>query len=654
MSRLKGLTNMRDPQTPRSIVHIHREPSPSRLHRSGVPAIVALTLLTGLPVGTTTRAGDSGAADELAFSGRVVELETGNPVPGATVIVERSIRGAEARTLPPWAGESTISTDAEGRFRLSFPPEQVAEPRLRLGLRIRHPGFIPRKSVKVAFADVMRGRNRGEEPFFATIPLERGVEYTAQVLIPGGKPVTGIPYSFENEAKGSVGPDIFMDDATGQTDDDGRIRLRMPKSHSVAIYVGAPRTARARFPYAPYHHFWGTDDPLKKPDVWAPTDLGRIVLARGIRLSGRVVDIQGRPIAKQTITAYPELGRDEHSAMTEADGSFSLSPLRSANYLIYGEGQDSRFYGYDPDGPPLGRLIRIIRPVRVYLKDGRSPEPLVLQEVPTVRVEVRFVDSKGKPTRGTPSKLRGSIQIDPLITGHRLVNRPYDSGPTSMLNDPEPQVIGGEMVWSALGRPDGEGRIIFRAPQGLASANVIAWPDEESVAYKYRLEPNGPLQVTFSGALGVLEDDRSLTVITYRAPTVLLDVKTEDGQVLKGLSISWLFRIDGDYYGGDDFVRRTDGRYRSRSLMPDHEYEIRVRDRARAYVPRQVPRVNLPEGKTVELTLVLRKRPTPPEPGQPAPAFTVQTIDGRTLILVTQYLVRRTEGKRRNVVRPRG
>ncbi len=139
------------------------------------------------------------------------------------------------------------------------------------------------------------------------------------------------------------------------------------------------------------------------------------------------------------------------------------------------------------------------------------------------------------------------------------------------------------MTWSALGRPDGEGRIVFRAPQGLLNANVIAWPDEETVAYKYRLEPNGPLQVTLTGAVGVLEDDRSLTVITYRAPTVLLDVKTEDGRALKDLSVSWLFRFDGDYYGGDDFVRQTEGRYRSRSLMPDLEYEIRVRDPARIH-----------------------------------------------------------------------
>ena len=97
---------------------------------------------------------------------------------------------------------------------------------------------------------------------------------------------------------------------------------------------------RARFPYAPYQHFWGTDRESEHPDVWAPTDLGRIVLSRGIRLSGRMVDTEGRPIAGQNIRAFPVRGRDQHTATTETDGTFSLGPLRPANYLIYGDGQD--------------------------------------------------------------------------------------------------------------------------------------------------------------------------------------------------------------------------------------------------------------------------------------------------------------------------
>jgi peroxiredoxin len=48
---------------------------------------------------------------------------------------------------------------------------------------------------------------------------------------------------------------------------------------------------------------------------------------------------------------------------------------------------------------------------------------------------------------------------------------------------------------------------------------------------------------------------------------------------------------------------------------------------------RQVPRVKLSEGGLAEMTVVLRKRLDPPEPGRPVPDFSVRTVDGRTLSL---------------------
>ena len=176
-----------------------------------------------------------------------------------------------ARTLPAWAGEGLIRTDAEGKFRLEFPAEQVAERRLCIAMRIRHPGFIGRKSRRVALADLIRGQARGEEPFFAKLTLERGVEYTGQVVVPGGKPAAGIPYVFDNGTSGTSRPiPLVVDDYEGQTDDGGRIRLRMPKTQALALFVGPPRTAGARFPFAPYQHFWGIESRLQAPGCLGP------------------------------------------------------------------------------------------------------------------------------------------------------------------------------------------------------------------------------------------------------------------------------------------------------------------------------------------------------------------------------------------------
>ena len=164
--------------------------------RAAVGVVRATVVLAGLLFASpAATASDVGPGGDVAFSGQVIERETGKPVGGAEILLERSIRGSTARTPPAWAGTSIIRTDAQGRFRVEFPAEQVAEPRLFIALRISHPEFISRKSSQVALAELIRGQARGEAPFFTTIALERGLEYTGQVVVPGGKPAAGIPYA---------------------------------------------------------------------------------------------------------------------------------------------------------------------------------------------------------------------------------------------------------------------------------------------------------------------------------------------------------------------------------------------------------------------------------------------------------------------------
>ncbi len=175
--------------------------------RAAVGVVRATVVLAGLLFASpAATASDVGPGGDVAFSGQVIERETGKPVGGAEILLERSIRGSTARTLPAWAGTSIIRTDAQGRFRIEFPAEQVAEPRLFIALRISHPEFISRKSSQVALADLIRGQARGEAPFFTTIALERGLEYTGQVVVPGGKPAAGVPYAFEHGASRAAVP----------------------------------------------------------------------------------------------------------------------------------------------------------------------------------------------------------------------------------------------------------------------------------------------------------------------------------------------------------------------------------------------------------------------------------------------------------------
>jgi hypothetical protein len=572
-------------------------------------------------------AADDAKPDEgVSFVGQVVEFETGKSVAKASILVERFQRSADPQPIPPpWVGKSTIQTDADGRFRLTFPPEQVADRRLAFTLRVTHPGFITRKSWETELVALLRDQARGDKPFFETVTIEKGTEYTGQVATPVGKPALELPFMFVSWTGTANRSPRFQDDYHGLTDTDGRFRIRMPKSHSVALYVLPPQPPRARFPYAPYQHFYGTAQPGKEPDVWAPTDFGRVVLKRGVRLSGRLLDLEGRPIAGQTITAFPKDGaQDRHSATTEADGSFVLGPLRHANYRIYGEGQDG-FGGVDPFAPPLRPSARVFKPVKVYLKEDVVPEPLVLREASTVRVELQFVDSRGKPAVGGAAKIWGLI---PNAHGIANAGGVGYSRLASAINDPESEDTSDRIDWSMQERPDADGRIVFRVPEGLQESSLSAYAPDETIAYKTRLEEHGPLKFWGGGELGTLDADRRITIISYRAPTVLVSVRTDDDRIPQTeLNVGATFEFNLASFGSR-FVRQADGRYRG-GVMPDQEFKVIAA--SRDYVPKTVPRLNLPEGGSAELTVVLRKRPKPPETGKPARPFLVRTIDGALL-----------------------
>ena len=98
---------------------------------------------------------------------------------------------------------------------------------------------------------------------------------------------------------------------------------------------------------------------------------------------------------------------------------------------------------------------------------------MVLHELPTVRVEVRFVDSKGRPARGERGEVWGIIPNDrgsgrsPWVR-HTTVG----VGLASEINDPEPQDTADRTDWSISDQPDADGRIVFLAPKGLREVSL--------------------------------------------------------------------------------------------------------------------------------------------------------------------------------------
>jgi hypothetical protein len=559
-------------------------------------------------------------AESVSFPGQVVDLNGNRPIDGAEVVVERSVLVPFGEPEPAWAGKTTLRTDAQGRFTIAFPPEQVAEPRLRIALRVSHPDFVPRKAHQTPLVTLLRGRQFGDKPFFETVALEKGLMFSGAVVTPEGKPAADVLFAFVNWARRNDDRSSgFSNDTTGRTDPAGRLRVRMPKTQTLTVTLMPDA-------YAPFYRFWETDRPGQNPNVWAPTELGQLVLEPGRIITGRLLDLGGLPMAGQNVIAQGESHLPERTATTQTDGSFRFAPLAAGNYTIFAESQNS---GGSIDTSARGQAHRVqpIRAAHVFVRNDQNPVAVELRELPSVSVEVRYVDSQGRPTRGGFATLGGTIPSEPGKANDRV----FGAAVKGLAHaEPQPQAQNQQLVWGRQLLADAEGRIRFRVPKGLWDANLYTIPPDETLAYKTRLTEKGPLEYWGGGQLGIIDADRTITVVSYWAPTVLATVQTDAEEMPEDVHVSAGFNVKGGDHG-ERFIRQSDGRFRSDGLMPNHEYEFSVW--AHGFAPNRVQRLTLKEGSFTELPLTLRVQPKPPEIGKPAPPFFVKALDGQVLSL---------------------
>jgi hypothetical protein len=596
--------------------------SPACWRQLGV--VVAVSVFAGSRV-VGNPVDDATLKEGVSIPGRIVALETGKPVKGASVGVERLLPGLHVDSLPAWADESMLTTDGDGRFVLIFTPEQLAERRLAISLRVAHPDYIPRRSsAAVPLVEILLNRKGGDPAFFETIKLVKGVEYSGQVVSPNGDPSAGTTLELVYWGDDSNPSDHFVDETKGRTDSEARFRLRSHKTHQLAIYVTSAE-------YAPFQRFWGSDEPEKQPNLWVPAELGRLVLAPGIRLWGRLVDLVGRPIAGQVITAKSIYSRDERSARTNADGRFTFAALRPGNYALMGQAQ-SFGGGYDLSARTLPPQGTVFKAAKVYLKAGIVPGMVVLRAAPTVTIEGRFVDSKDRPARGSFVVLTGQI---PAINNQPLAQDVIfeEEGLAASINSTEQEDKNTQLTnWQTHTVPDAAGRFLLRAPKGLENAQIFAMPINETIAIRNRIAEGKPLNFGGDGQFGALKSDiRGVAFVLYDAPMMMAIVKTEDDESpAVNIGVGATFNTDGNDIGAG-FFEQADGRFRSMNLLPDQEYEVSAW--ATGFVPNRVRRVKLQEGAAIDLTLTLKRQPKAPELGDFAPPFLVKALGGEPLSL---------------------
>jgi hypothetical protein len=526
---------------------------------------------------TQPRAKTESPPETLHYTGRVVDKDNGQAIAGATVVVRRSLLGdPEQKERNPVVQETKHTTDAQGKYHFTIPPEQTAKRYLYIELDVEHPDYAPRKHFGYALSMIRKNEKIGSRPFFELVEMRGGKPITGVVQSPDGRPAAGVKllaYSVTDKRGEEFEYGSFADT---RTDARGRFRLVLTTPGRAVLWVLPDK-------YAPSVH--GIRNNKRG-------DLGTFTLKDGIRLSCRVLDVRGKPLAGVNVNAstmdpseelqgLPVANAIARSAISDSDGKLELAPLPPGSYQV------------QPDEHPrdASRDDRARRPLpdlfvghKVTLKAGVKQEPIELRAVPHVVIEARYLDSKGKQARGHDCTVYG--QMDSLF-------------------------------WHTMAKADANGKFAIAVPHGLENARMQLSTNEHG-ALRWRKSSKAPLQSKREIDLGTLNDDvKGIEIIRYVAPILVVNAVDSKGQQIKGFTPKVTYQegkspkdpnsrfingVEGDVY----FEKQEDGRWHSFQMQPDEE--VTVTAVAEGY---QAPteKVKLAEGAIKEVKLVLEKAP---------------------------------------------
>jgi RNA polymerase sigma factor (sigma-70 family) len=527
-------------------------------------------------------------AEELHYSGVVVDQDNGKPIAGATVIVRRSLLQDPEETEPNRIlEESRHTTDANGRYSFTIPPEQSGKRYLYIEIDAEHPDYAWKKGFGYALSMIRKNEKIGGRPFFEKIELRPATPVTGIVQTPDGKPAAGVKvqaYSAPEHDKSSGFE--YGSFADTKTDAEGRFRLPIITKGFAVVWL-LPKD------YAPSTHV------LKENKRG---DMGAFILRPGIRLRGKVVDANGKPVAGVIINAEsqerneaitePVADQIDRSATTNDKGEFAMNPLPPGKYKV-SPGDWARDGSLDrkeraSKRPPPGVFLGTV----VKLTDGEETESVEVRAVPHVVVEAQYLDSKGKPTRGHSGFIHGSLD---------------------------------KVSWFNEAKADKDGKITALVPHGLETAQLQVMTNEHG-SLRWRKAKDQPLQHAREIPLGTLTDDvRGIEIIRYNAPILLVKVTAKDGSKPKDVGVTAEYSVassDGKMIlaGGRrsdlSFEKQEDGRFRSEQMLPDDE--VTVTAHAEGYNAEPV-KLKLPEGETKEIEITLEKQTGAKDKADPPP-----------------------------------
>lgn len=519
------------------------------------------------------------AGETLNYTGTVKDKDTDKPIAGATVVVRRSVyKSEENRVLQ----ETRHTTGADGTYSFTIPPEQVAERHLYIELDVEHPNYATRAGFGYALGMTRKNEKLGERPFFETIEMRSAEPITGRVETPEGEPAAGVEVlAYSRTDKVIKGRFEYGSFARAKTDAEGRFRLPIT-TPGRAVYWILPKA------YAP--ELFVLADGKRG-------DLGTITLKQGATATGRVFDVEGKPLAGVFVEADRERGGGPESealgelmvgdsirrtAETDAEGRFTFDPLPSGSYRVMPT--DINHSGDRSVGWTRRELPGVFIPKKLAIKEGEVPDPLEVRASPLVEIEGQWLDSKGEPKSGWGSFVFGRID---------------------------------GTSWNGMARPDAQSKFALKVPHGLEQVELDIMTNEHASA-QHRIGKDGPLIAGRRVKLGTLDHDvKGIEIVRYNAPVIVVNATTKDGQQVKGFKAAVEYIVEpGPDLGKQVHVagggrteaiqdEQNDGRYRTSQLLPDREVNVTVTAEGFATASRKL---SLPEGKTEEVTFVLEPK----------------------------------------------
>jgi beta-lactamase regulating signal transducer with metallopeptidase domain/uncharacterized GH25 family protein len=511
------------------------------------------------------------ASEGLTYTGTVLNRVTGKPIAGAKVEVDRR----DQRSVEHYLLEKTqLETDADGKFSFTLSPEQLALPGLFVITNAQHPDYTKSDHFYATQNDIRMERAKGTQATWYLTKLWPGEAISGTVVDPKGSPLKNERISgyLRSTIEQEDDLDVWIETTT---DSDGRFRVVTPANWEGVLWIQPDRYCYKV---------------LRVRDQRG--DLGTLTLRQGADITGRVLDVDGRPIANVEVQAHsrsdgPEVDEflDKHSishyikrnVVTDTNGEFTLISLPEGAYQLRMKNPQEDGYNFFP-------LPHVFEFSTVKVAPGVELKPLVIQALPHVTVAGRLLDSSGNPRSSNHG----------FWAGGRFHNQHF-----AVESD----------------EPGEDGKFSCLVPQGIHDLK-LDFVFSSSKANRWRRGPGQPLNRGLVVKLGPVDEDISgLEIVQYKSPIVLVKAVDEDGKATSvGIPSSEYVRPSSESEeisswtegGHASFEQQDDGRWRSEGMLPDEPLRITIDKPGYTTEPQEV---SLPEGAEKELVFVLTKTP---------------------------------------------